>query len=355
MAQRRRPLLRIGPAAVRMIAAAGAGAAPHRPRGALLPRRLTRVFTYGLAIAAGLGASVPAWGQGTTERVSLGPNGVQGNGRSSRPALSADGRFVAFTSDASNLVPGDTNGFGDVFVRDRRTGTTARVSLGTNGVQANSFSSDPALSAGGRFVAFTSEASNLVPGDTNGRQDVFVRNHQTGTTERVSLGTSGVQGNDYSEAPALSSDGRFVAFASLASNLVPDDTNGQTDVFVRDHRTGVTERFSLGPNRVQGNNGSSDPALSAGGRFVAFASGASNLVPGDTNGERDVFVRDRQTGTTERVNLGPNGVQGNDFSGSYGAIPVLSANGRFVAFDSSANNLVQDDTNGQADVFVHTR
>ena len=124
---------------------------------------------------------------------------------------------------------------------------------------------------------------------------------------------------------------------------------------------GTTERVSLGPNGVQGNGDSGSygsyakAALSVDGRFVAFQSFASNLVPGDTNGERDVFVRDRQTGTTERVNLGPNGVQGNDFSGSYGAIPALSANGRFVAFDSSANNLVQDDTNGQADVFVHTR
>jgi len=185
---------------------------------------------------------------------------------------------------------------------------------------------------------------------------VFVRNHQTGTTERVSHGTSGVQGNHYSEAPALTSDGRFVAFASLASNLVPDDTNGQTDVFVRDHRTGVTERFSLGPNRVQGNNGSSDPALSAGGRFVAFASGASNLVPGDTNGERDVFVRDRQTGTTARVSLGPNGSQAEspdeDAVGSLN--PVLSSDGRFVAFESSANNLVPGDTNNADDVFVRT-
>jgi Tol biopolymer transport system component len=274
---------------------------PHGQGEAIMPRRITGALACGLTIAAALGASLPAWGQGTTARVSLGPNGVQGN---------------------------DFSG---------------------------SYGAIPALSADGRVVAFESEASNLVPGDTNGRQDVFVRDRQTGTTARVSRGRGGVQGNDDSFGAMLSADGRFVAFASDASNLVPGDTNGERDVFVRDRRTGTTERVSLGPNGRQGNADSDNPSLSSDGQFVAFYSYASNLVPGDTNGERDVFVRDRRTGTTERVNLGPNGVQGNDFSGSYGAIPVLSANGRFVAFDSSANNLVQDDTNGQADVFVHTR
>jgi Tol biopolymer transport system component len=265
--------------------------------GPIMPRRVTGALVHGLFMAAALGASLPAWSQGMTERMSVGPNGVEGNAWSGYPVLSANGQSVAFRSDASNLVPGDTNGRQDVFVRDRRTGTTERVSLGPNGRQGNADSLRAALSANGRFVAFVSYASNLVPGDTNGTYDVFVHDRRTGTTERVSLGPNGRQGNGNSDNPSLSSDGQFVAFYSYASNL----------------------------------------------------------VPGDTNGERDVFVRDRQTGTTERVNLGPNGVQGNDFSGSYGAIPALSANGRFVAFDSSANNLVQDDTNGQADVFVHTR
>jgi Tol biopolymer transport system component len=262
-----------------------------------MPRRVTGALVHGLFMAAALGASLPAWSQGMTERMSVGPNGVEGNAWSGYPVLSANGQSVAFRSDASNLVPGDTNGRQDVFVRDRRTGTTERVSLGPNGRQGNADSLRAALSANGRFVAFVSYASNLVPGDTNGERDVFVHDRRTGTTERVSRGRGGVQGNDDSDNPSLSSDGQFVAFYSYASNL----------------------------------------------------------VPGDTNGERDVFVRDRRTGTTARVSLGPNGVQGNDFSGSYGAIPALSANGRFVAFDSSANNLVQDDTNGQADVFVHTR
>jgi Tol biopolymer transport system component len=352
MAQRRRSLLRIGPAAMRMIAA-GARPAPHRPRGARGPQRLTRALTRGLALAAALGVSLPAWGQGTTERVSVGQGGVQANSLSGYAVLSADGRFVAFVSGASNLVPSDTNDEEDVFVHDRRTGRTERVSLGQRDVQGNRGSFDPALSADGRFVAFVSGASNLVPGDTNGEWDVFVRDRRTGATERVSLGKGEVQGNSWSNSPALSADGRFVAFESYASNLVPGDTNVRPDVFVRDRRTGATERVSLGMDGVQANAFSSDPVLSADGRFVAFWSEASNLVPGDTNDEEDVFVRDRRTGKTERVSLGPNGIQGNGDSGGI-YTPALSTDGRFVAFDSEASNLVPGDTNNWQDVFVRT-
>jgi Tol biopolymer transport system component len=216
-------------------------------------RRGTVALACGLTIAAALGASLPAWGQGTTERVSLGPNGVQGNEISFEAALSADGRFVAFKSRASNLVVGDTNDQDDVFVHDRRTGTTERVSVGPNGVQGNGDNDEPALSADGRFVAFTSDASNLVPGDTNGSPDVFVRDRRTGTTERMSVRRDGVQVRGFSYNPALSADGRFVAFVSSAHTLVPGDTNDEGDVFVRDRRTGATERVSLGPNGVQGN------------------------------------------------------------------------------------------------------
>jgi len=195
-------------------------------------RRITGALACGLALAAALGASLPAWGQGTTERVSLGPNSVQGNDSSWGAALSADGRFVAFSA-ASNLVPGD-----DVFVRDRRTGTIERVSVSTGGGQSNGNSYFPALSADGRFVAFDSEASNLVPGDTNGISDVFLRDRLMGTTERVSVGPNGVQGNEESDEPALSADGRFVAFGSWASNLVPGDTKDWHDVFVHDRQAG---------------------------------------------------------------------------------------------------------------------
>ena len=313
--------------------------------------RIKFILVFGLT--AVVGTTVPAWAHGITERVSVGPGGVQGNGTSDYPAISADGRFVAFQSDATNLVPGDTNFLADVFVRDRQTGTTQRVSLGPGGRQGNGSSVGPAISADGRVIAFVSNAPNLVPGDTNGMLDVFVRDRQTGTTRRVSLGQGGVQSNGSSFTPALSADGRFVAFQSAASNLVPGDTNGQPDVFVFDRKTGTTHRVNVGPGGVQAPDGGSEPALSANGRFVAFTSYSSNLVPGDTNFATDVFVRDRQTGTTRRVNLGPGGVEGDDSFGS--ARPAISADGRFVAFNSYATNLVPGDTNGLPDVFVRDR
>jgi Tol biopolymer transport system component len=319
-------------------------------RSEIMPRRITRALAGGLAMAMALGTGLPAWGQGAIERISVGSNGVQGDRDSFFPKLSADGRFVAFGSLAGSLVPGDTNGATDVFVRDRRTGITERVSLGPGGSQGNGDSGSPALSADGRFVALISEAGNLVPGDTNGATDVFVRDRRTGATARVSLGPNGVQGDGDSYYPALSASGRFIAFASNAGNLVPDDTNGAWDVFVRDRRTGITERVSLRPDGVQANSHSLRPALSADGRFVAFESFAGNLVPGDTNRTNDVFVRDRRTGTTERVSVRTGGAQGNNSSTS----PALSAGGRFVAFWSSAN-LVPGDTNSTNDVFVRDR
>jgi Tol biopolymer transport system component len=290
--------------------------------------------------------------RGITQRVSVRTGGGQSNGSSVDPALSMNGRFVAFASSATNLVPGDTNGVDDVFIRDRQSGTTQRVSVGRNGAQGNGDSGVAAMSAEGQFVVFGSNASNLVPGDTNDMTDVFIRDRQSGTTRRVSVRTDGGQGNDSSSAPALSANGRFVAFDSSASNLVPGDTNGQQDVFVRDRRTGTTQRVSVKTGGNQGNNISfGTPALSANGRFVAFNSEASNLVPGDTNFAIDVFVRDRWEGTTRRVSVRTGGDQGNRDSSS----ARVSADGRFVAFRSRANNLVPGDTNGQQDVFIHTR
>src|SRR5437016_8015596 len=251
------------------------------------------------------------WGRSadaqTTERVSVASGGTEGNGASLSSALSADGRFVAFVSAATDLVAADTNGVSDVFVHDRQTGATERVSVASGGAEGNGssgligFAFPPALSADGRFIAFVSFATNLVAGDTNGATDVFVHDRQTGTTERVSVASGGTQSNAASLGSALSADGRFVAFQSDATNLVAGDTNGATDVFVRDRQTGMTERVSVASDGTQANNVSSYPALSADGRFVAFESDATNLVAGDTNGATDVFVHDRQTGATERV------------------------------------------------------
>ena len=289
----------------------------------------------------------------TTERVSVGPGDIQANERSFfSAAISADGRFVAFLSGASNLVPGDTNDAGDIFVHDRRTHTTKRVSLGRDGAQANGQSLDNAISADGRLVAFRSDATNLVPGDTNGVEDVFVRDLRRGTTERVSVRRNGAQGNANSGSDVvISADGRFVAFLSSASNLVPGDTNGEVDTFVHDRRTHATERVSVGRNGAQANSNSYRPALSAHGRFVAFATFASNLVPGDTNNASDVFVRDRRTDTIERVSLGRDGAQANGQSSDN----PISAHGRFVAFDSFATNLVPGGTNGERNIFVRDR
>jgi Tol biopolymer transport system component len=293
---------------------------------------------------------------GTTTRVSVSSTGAQSDGVGSLDtAFSPGGRFVAFVSQASNLVPGDTNGLADVFVRDRWTRTTARASVSSAGAQAiGGGSSHPVFSAGGRFVAFSSDASNLVPNDTNEVPDVFVRERRAGTTRRVSVSSTGVQANGLGGfAPSLSGNGRFVAFSSDASNLVPGDTNGMSDVFVRDRWSGTTTRVSVGADGGQANGGASlDPVFSADGRFVAFASDASNLVPGDTNGSLDVFVRERRAGTTRRVSVSSTGVQAN---GLGGFAPSLSGNGRFVAFVSDASNLVPGDTNGVSDAFVRDR
>jgi Tol biopolymer transport system component len=288
---------------------------------------------------------------GTTELVSLATGGAQGNSSSYFPSISADGRLVGFTSSASNLVAGDTNGVTDAFVRDRQAGATARIDLGPGGLQANGPSELSSISADGRFAAFASTASNLVPGDTNGFSDVFVRDLQAETTERASVSTAGAQGNSAAYSYSISGDGRFATFYGNATNLVAGDTNGVPDVFVRDRQLATTERVSVATGGAQGNGRSDAPRVSADGHFVAFFSEASNLAPGDTNGSADVFVRDLQQGTTERVSVSTDGTQGNSAS----RYPAFSSDGRFVAFDSSSANLVLGDTNGVNDVFVRDR
>jgi Tol biopolymer transport system component len=287
----------------------------------------------------------------TTTRVSVGPGGIEGDGNSRRAAISADGRWIAFESWASNLVASDTNGVSDVFVHDRYTTTTTRVSVGPRGAQGNSGSTHPAISADSRWVAFASFATNLVADDAP-PGDVYLHDRYSRTTTKVSVGLGGAAANGESDLPAISADGRWVAFQSTASNLVANDTHG-TDVFVHDRDTGTTTRVSVGLMGAQGNNVSEEAAISADGRWVAFQSWASNLVAGDTNETSDVFVYDRETGTTTRVSAAPGGAQGNGGS----TLPTVSADGRSVAFGSIASNLTADadDTNGMYDVFVHDR
>ena len=296
---------------------------------------------------------------GTTERVSVATGGGQANGDSFRPSISADGRYVAFESDATNLVAGDTNGVYDIFVRDRQNGTTERVSVSTSGTQADNYSIVASISADGRYVAFQSFSTNLVAGDTNGLTDIFLRDRQGGTTQRVSLGGGGVQANGDSFLARISADGRFVAFESNGSNLVPGDTNGAMDVFVANLVNGTRERVSVATSGAQSSSGGSQPGISADGRYVLFTASGSDLVSGDTNGHADVFLRDRSSGTTVRVSLANDGSQGNGDSGTQvnaaSGTPSISGDGRFAAFESIASNLVSDDTNGVDDIFLRDR
>ena len=229
---------------------------------------------------------------GITERVSVDSAGVEANDASSIPTISSDGRFVAFHSFATNLVAGDTNSSSDVFVHDRQTGATTRVSVDSSGVEGNGNSFSPDISDDGRLVAFYSFATNLVTGDTNNAPDVFVHDLVSGVTERASVDSAGVEGNGRSLLPAISRDGHFVAFYSLATNLVAGDTNGSDDVFVHDRQSGATVRVSVDSGGTQGNGSSLRPAISGDGCIVTFDSSASNLVAGDTNNTSDVFAHD---------------------------------------------------------------
>lgn len=297
----------------------------------------------------------------STIRASVSSGGVEGNGDSGGVAfgalaISGNGRYVAFASEASNLVPGDTNNVSDVFVRDLLTGTTRRVSVNGSGGQGLGASEYPSISPDGRYVAFASATADLVPGDTNGYLDVFVRDLKTGVTKRASLDSSGNQGNEGSLETSVSSNGRFVAFKSEASDLVPDDTNGIIDIFVRDLKTGETKRVSVDSSGTEANDVSQGAVVSANGRYVAFQSFASNLVSGDNNTNSDVFIHDLKTRTTRLVSVNTSGEEAGAFcfytgvAGTGGA--SISADGRFVAFQSFACDLVPDDTNDLQDVFV---
>ncbi len=299
---------------------------------------------------------------GARQLASIAPEGAAGNSWSSGAALSADGRYVAYYSWASNLSLGDANAVQDVFVFDRQSGVNERVSVASGGGQANGRSGDgrlgarPAISADGRVVAFHSQASNLVAGDSNGVADVFVRDRLTGETARVSLSTQGAQGSDDSTRPALSADGRVVAFQSRAKNLdlAHPNPDGVSQIYVHDRDMGRTDLISLGADGLAGNGDAVDAALSADGRWVVFSAQATNLIANDANGANGaahIFVYDRQSGALERVSVSSAGIPANRDA----ATPAISADGRFVAYASAASNLVDGDGNGMADIFVFDR
>lgn len=349
----------------------------------------------------------------TVERISLDSSQTEGNSTSQSPSISANGRFVVFSSTAANLVANDTNGVEDVFLRDRLNGTTTRISMGLSGAEANGASSLPTISPDGRYVGFASFATNLVANDANSNSDAFIYDTQTGTTICISVDSTGATGNNQSNRPYASPDGNYWIFTSLANNLVAGDTLVDTDLFVYNQSAGTLTRVGMPPDgepngnntngvlsngalsiafkslatnlqgaqsgspeyvdsndaadifyystvtntmlRISVNdagqtaNGASDaPAISANGRFVAFSSAASNLVSDDTNNVSDIFIRDISMNTIERVSIGDYGQQANGAS-SY---PSISSDGRYVAFSSTADNLITNDTNGVSDIFI---
>jgi Tol biopolymer transport system component len=315
--------------------------------------RPSRVFGSGAAVIAVGVVSVafpaPAAAAGFhTDRVSVATGGAQANDRSLSSAISADGRFVAFDSPASNLVAGDTNGVDDLFLRDRRTHTTKRISTSYTGGQSDGQSSNPSISHDGRYVAFSSTSSDLVSGDTNGFTDTFVRDTWTGRTERVSVSSTGGQGDGDNYGSSISADGRYVVFDSYAANLVPDTQAG--NVLIHDRQTGSTKLVS---SSYQGGSSTTDGGsywgtVSGSGRYVAFVSWESTIVPGDTNNVLDVFVRDLTAGTTIRASIASSGEQAVERSGS----PVVSDDGHYAAFTSEDPTLVTGDTNGGGDLFL---
>jgi Tol biopolymer transport system component len=337
--------------------------------------------------------------QGRTAIVSTSRSGRPGYGNSFFPTLSPDGRHVAFISGAPDLAAGAKKNeetaldmapvlrgcFSEetepelycqqIVFRDRRVGDTRVASVSSEGYIGNSSSWGPTMSADGRYVAFTSESSNLVPGDTNEDMDAFVHDFRSGKTERVSVADDGTQSdtnfaNTGASRSSISGDGRYVAFESEFESLVPGDTNGSADAFVRDRLLSRTTRVSVSSSgeqtfplvdqvyagRLDGAKSLNvmEPSISSNGRFVAFNSSAANLVGRDTNNALDVFVHDRQSHRTERVSVDSRGKEGNG-SSSISGRSSISADGRYVVFSSAASNLVAGDTNGVGDVFVHDR
>jgi len=327
-------------------------------------RPVHALVTASAAALAGLLAPAAALASpGITAAVSVNSAGVVGNDASNYADLTPDGRFVSFASSASNLVPGDTNGVGDVFVRDRRSGATERVSVGAKGAQGDGdsnvlgISTNTAISDDGRYVAFKSDATNLVRGDRNGVTDVFVRDRATGTTERVSVDNAGREIAGGGDQPAISPDGRYVAF--VTSDL---DANFSPDVYLRDRVAHTTTRISVAFDGGETFNTSDSPAVAvtAGGPIVAFASAADNIVAGDNDGSGDVFVRDLSGAApvTERVSVSSDEQPG-AYAGGFGfgaRGPSISNGGRYVAFSSDAQNFGPAPQTGLfMDVFVRDR
>nr|WP_319374457.1 Ig-like domain-containing protein [uncultured Methanobacterium sp.] len=284
----------------------------------------------------------------TTELISIPTNESQStNGYSYEPSISADGRYIAFSSYANNLIDNNTNYYSDIFVRDRLLNTTERISISSTGEEGNGDSYESFISSDGRYVTFTSYASNLVSNDVNGFRDVFIRDRLLNVTQRLSVSSTGEAGNGDSYGSSISSDGCYVAFYSYASNLVENDTNGFCDIFVYNRNSKTIKLISIPFNGEEANSDSYEPFISADGNFIVFTSYASNLVENDTNDASDVFVFNQKLNTIKRVSVSFDKENGDNDSFE----PSISSDGRYIAFSSFASNLVENDTNGK-DIFV---
>ena len=289
----------------------------------------------------------------TTRRVNLTPEGGDLNNDSLTPSISATGRYVTYTSLASTAVATDSNGVRDVFLVDLETSITELISIATDGTQGDVNSGGLGAGEGhvtsdGRYVVYGSFATTLVPNDLNIKDDIFVRDRLNGTTERVSIATDGAEGNDHSMYGSISEDGRYVVYYSTADTLVLDDNNEVADIFLRDRQTGETERISGGTGDLEANGVSRFPDVSSDGRYVVYQSFASNLVPSDENESFDIFRYDRQTGETQRISLPPSGGE------AHGATTAAKVNsdGSVVVFQSVADDLAPSDLNFESDVFA---
>jgi hypothetical protein len=293
---------------------------------------------------------------GSTERISRRPNGVQANASSGGAMMNPIATLFTYYSFATNLVPSDTNGFSDIFLTTRDEDTNAitvtRISKGLAGAEANgdSFLSD--LSDDGSRIVYDSVATNLVAVDDNVWSDIFLYEQNTATTTKISISNNNTPGNARSERPRLSADGTYAIYYSYADNLVSGDTNGEPDIFGIDLETFAVSRLSVGTNGTQANLGArAEYALSPDGRYVVFASDSTNLVANDTNNTTDIFLYDRETNITRLMSVARDGTRAN--GGSYD--PSISANGRFIAFNTIASNLYPNDTNGIGDGVVVDR
>jgi Tol biopolymer transport system component len=278
---------------------------------------------------------------GTTERIPAGSDG----GMSAD--ISGDGRYVVFTSWSDDAAPGDTNRTSDVFIHDRQTRETKLVSVTPAGAAAESGGGSPRISGNGRFVLFESGSADIVAGDTNGEDDVFVRDMLDGTTRRVSVATGGGQLGELSRPGSISNDGRSVTFSTDDPAAVPGDTNSDLDVFLHDTASGQTVLISRGYDGQPAKYGFSySPEISGDGTHVGFWSNAWNIVENDTNMTGDFFVWERATGLVTRASVTSSGAEANGADGG-----VLSGDGTVAVYRASATNLVEGDTNGKADVF----